>query len=115
MKMKKVLISLIVLLVVAVAAAELFIGSSATSKPNKIFIGEWKRIDTVQKDNMVITKEGDGIVIKFGKDKAVALYDNKKKALVIYFLADTMTVSYQEKTDHLIVHNGKDGEFKRVD
>jgi len=113
--MKKIFISLIVLVVAGFAIAEFFVNNTVPSKPNKIFIGEWKRIDTVQKDNMVITKEGDGIVIKFGKDKAVALYDNNKKVLIIYFLADTTTVSYQEKTDHLIVNNGKDGEFKRVD
>jgi len=112
--MKKVFISLMVLVIVAVALAELFVGSAAPSKPNRIFLGEWKRIDTAQKDNLIIRKEWDAIVINCGKDKTVALYNNGEKALVTYFMADTIIISYQEKTDHLLMNNGKDGEFKRV-
>jgi len=84
---------------------------SSSSKLNK-FMGTWKRIDKTD-DNVIIKKEGDAIILIVKKDTVVARYDKKSNTLKFWALS-TVTVTYNEKNDHLLVNNGKDGEAKRV-
>jgi len=106
--MKKTLISTIALTVFAM----MIISCDSSSSKLEKFMGEWKRIDKVD-DNYIIKKEDDAILLIQKKDTIVARYDKKGNTLKFWVLS-SVTITYNEKTDHLLVNNGKDGEAKRV-
>ncbi|HZY36232.1 MAG TPA: hypothetical protein VFE53_06265 [Mucilaginibacter sp.] len=108
-------------LTLSLAALTVFvimITSSCNSSSSKLdkFIGKWTRIEKAKRDTLTIEKEYDAAVVSMGKNKVAAVYDKDKNILKIYFLANTMIVSYVEKTDHIIGpgNSDKTGEYKRV-
>jgi hypothetical protein len=110
-KMKK--ISVITL---ALAIFSMLIAPSCTGSSSKLdkFWGQWKRIDKPEKENGRIEKENDAIILTLGKDTALAVYDKKQNNLKVYELGHSGVITYNEKTDHLLLNNGKDGEYKRI-
>lgn len=88
--------------------------SSASSSPDKFF-GEWKRVDKAGSEKMIIKKEDDAILIAMGKQKCAAVYKKKEDVLKIYFLTDTSVIRLNEKSGDLLINNGADGEFKKID
>jgi len=111
--MKRTLLSTIALTVFAIMVMQSC--NSSSSKLDK-FIGKWKSIGTKDKDTLLVKRAYDGIVVSMDKNKVAALYDKDKNSLKIYFMADSMTISYIEKNDHILGpgNNDKVAEYERV-
>jgi hypothetical protein len=97
--MKKTISIIIALTVFAIVITQSC--NSSSSKLDK-FIGNWQSTGTKDKDTLTVKRAYDGIVVRIGKNKVDALYDKDRNMLKIYFMADSITVSYIEKTDHII-------------
>ncbi len=109
--MKKTLISTIALTVFA-----MMIIQSCNSSSSKLdrFMGEWKRIDKPDKHHYFIKKENNAIIGIEDKDTRAGVFYANRNVLKFYVLGQAGEVIYIEKTDHVLLNNGKDGEFKRV-
>jgi hypothetical protein len=75
-------------------------------------MGEWKRIDK-SGNNLVIKKEDGAILIFSGKYTIAAEFDKNKSILKAYLFSASV-INYIEKTDHILINNGLNGEYKRV-
>jgi|SRR5579872_2534174 len=109
--MKKTLLSIVALTVFATVIAQSCNRSS--SKLGK-FMGEWKRIDQPDKHHYAIKKENDAIIGTEDKDTCAGVFDVNRDVLKFYVLGQAGVVTYVEKTGHILLNNGKDGEFERV-
>jgi hypothetical protein len=107
--MKKLFLSIIALTVSAVVITLVCVNSS--SNLNK-FMGEWKRTDKAD-NNLVIKKQDDAILIFSGKHIVAAEYDKNKNILKAY-LSSNSVIIYIEKTDHILINTGLNGEYERV-
>jgi hypothetical protein len=110
-KMKKTLISTIALTVFAIAIIQSC--NSSSSKLDR-FMGEWKRIDKPDKHHYFIKEENDAIVGIEDKDTCAGVFDANRNVLKFYVLGQAGVVTYIEKTDHLLLNKGGDGEYERV-
>jgi hypothetical protein len=110
-KMKKIFFTAIALTVFAIMTTPSCINSSSGLDK---FLGQWKRIDQADKDTVTIMIEDDAIIGVAGKDTCAALYNKKSDVLKFYVWGQPGVVTYIKKTGHLLLNNGKDGEFKRV-
>jgi len=87
--------------------------NSSSSKLDK-FMGQWKSTVKPEKDEWLIKKEDDAILIISEKDTVVARYDKKIDALKCWVFTSQSVITYNEKTGHILLNDGKDGELKKV-
>jgi len=85
----------------------------SSSKLDK-FMGEWKRIDQPDKHHYAIKMEHDAIIGTEDKDTCAGVFDANRDVLKFYVLGQAGEVIYIEKTGHILLNKGKDGEFERV-
>jgi hypothetical protein len=108
--MEKKLITAIILVLFS---ALIFQSCTSTSKPGKIFLGEWKRVDQPDSTNLTIKREEGALIVSLGKDKLLALYKPGQNIIRSYFMSDTVIIKYIDKNDHIVM-NRDGGEFRRV-
>ena len=78
-------------------------------------MGTWKRINNPEKkDTGSINKENKAIVGTLGKDTCIGIYDKKRNVVKFYVMGQASVVTYDEKTGHILLNKGEDGEFERV-
>jgi hypothetical protein len=108
--MKKIYLSIATLIFSAIVIA--LVWSYSSSNAGK-FIGNWKRIDKME-DTLVINKVFDAIIIFLGKRSVAAEFDRDKNILRAHLFSPASVITYSEKTGHLLINNGLEGEFERV-
>ena len=108
--MKKIISIIIALTVFAIIAQ-----SCATSHNQNKFMGTWKRINNPEKrDTGTIKNENKAIVGTLGKDTCIGIYDKKRNVVKFYVMGQASVVTYDEKTGHILLNKGEDGEFERI-